>query len=533
MEIESRVEIIPGTEIMTDLGDTSLVHAGSTLDSVVLIPRPTKDPHDPLNWSSIWKTLVLITQGSFVFFSVITNLSIAPLTPLYMEEWGKSQSQVALLTGATVLSLGYANFIIIPCSEVFGRRVVLIICASITIASCIWQAVATSYSSFLGARVLTGIGAAANESIMPVVIADIKFLHQRGKYIGLYFYCYFMGLFIGPIISGAVAQRTSWRWFFWACTISQSINLICIVFMFPETRRLSKESTSLANESSLGGSESPDASSKERTERIEDATSNAISPYLGRGSPIKGQFSLFQPIDRQATRHILRHIITPVQIFFYPIIFWAAMSMGAAANSLLCINLLQSQALAAPPYNFNSQNVGFANFALVVGGLVGLAIAGTWSDWIAMRATEKNGGIREPEMRLPALIPFIICAVLGMVVIGVGLQRSWPWEAVIIVGFTLVGCIVVSIPTLCITYAIDCYKPIAGEIMVISTVCKNTFGFGMSYYINDWAARAGFMQPIFLLMALTVGFPLIGLVVFIFYGKQMRKMTKNSKLHEF
>ncbi len=62
----------------------------------------------------------------------------------------------------------------------------LLACALITIGSCIWQATATSYSSFLGARILTGLGAAANESIMPVVVADVKFLHQRGRYLGLY-----------------------------------------------------------------------------------------------------------------------------------------------------------------------------------------------------------------------------------------------------------------------------------------------------------------------------------------------------------
>ncbi|KAH8884984.1 serine/threonine kinase 16 [Thozetella sp. PMI_491] len=503
--MEDRAELVPGTEVMADLGDAHLVHAQSSLDSVVLIPQPTDDPHDPLNWSALWKNLVIFTQGSFVLLSVITNLSIAPLAPVYMHEWGKSESEVAILTGATVLALGYANFIIIPCSEIFGRRPVLVVCALITIGSCIWHALATSYESFLGARILTGLGAAANESVMPVVIADMKFLHQRGRYIGVYFYCYFMGLFLGPIISGAVAERTSWRWFFWACTIAQCVNFVFICVAFPETRRMP-----------LAGS-----SNSSTHRRISD------------GRPSKKQFGLFQAVDRAAMRALVLHVVTPIRIFFFPIIFWSAMSMGAAANALLCVNLLQSQALSAPPYNFTPQNVGFANFALVVGGIIGLTVAGPWSDWIAMRATKKNGGIREPEMRLPSLIPFVAAVVVGMTVVGAGLQNGWPWESVIIVGFGLVGFIVVSIPTLCTTYAIDCYKPIAGQIMVISTVCKNTFGFGMSYYINNWAAQSGFGPPVYMMMALTAGFPLAGLIVFTFWGKTFRKFTRNSKVHEF
>jgi hypothetical protein len=59
---------------------------------------------------------------------------------------------------------------------------------------------------------------------------------------------------------------------------------------------------------------------------------------------------------------------------------------------------------------------------------------------------------------------------------GVGLQDKWPWPAIIVIGFGFVGVQVVAIPTISITYAIDCYRPIAGEIMAIATVCKNTFG---------------------------------------------------------
>lgn len=228
-----------------------------------------------------------------------------------------------------------------------------------------------------------------------------------------------MGLFLGPIISGAVAQRTSWRWFFWACTIAQAINLVCLLIMSPETRRVGMEPHSSQDAPAFESpSDSGDAEKNEYKEQIESysAPINITPECLGHGKPIRDQFGIFHPIDRQALRQILQYFIIPVEIFFFPIIFWAAMSMGAAANALLCVNLLQSQALSAPPYNFSPQNVGFANFALVAGGIAGLSIAGPWSDWVAMRATKKNGGIREPEMRLPSLIPFIAATVVGMVV---------------------------------------------------------------------------------------------------------------------
>lgn len=89
-------------------------------------------------------------------------------------------------TGVTVILLGYCNFIIVPSCEIFGRRITLLICSLLSFGSCIWQATATSYTSFLGARILAGTGASANESIMNIVVTDMFFLHERGRYVGLY-----------------------------------------------------------------------------------------------------------------------------------------------------------------------------------------------------------------------------------------------------------------------------------------------------------------------------------------------------------
>ncbi|OAG08725.1 MFS general substrate transporter [Paraphaeosphaeria sporulosa] len=496
------VEIIPGTEIMKDAGGVHFVHAQNSAELVVLIPQPTNRPDDPLNWSPWWKFIVIFNQGFFVISSIVPALSISPLTQLLMDKWQKSLTEIALLTGVLVITGGYFNFIIIPCSEIFGRRITLLVCAALSLAACVWSATATSYGSFLGARVLTGTGSSANESIMNVVVADMFFLHERGRYIGSYFWCYFVGVLLGPILSGAVAEQVSFRWFFWACAIAQGLNLLLLMFFFPETRRLH-----------------------------EHKTTHTPTGIVSEGKPSRAQFGLLQSVDGAALKGIMRHFFLPVHILFFPIILWASMSMGSAANSLLGINLLQSPVLSAPPYNFNSAQVGYANFALVAGGVIGLVTAGPWSDWVSARATMRNNGVREPEMRLVSLIPFIAAALIGLVVSGVGMQDKWPWPAVVIVGFGFVGLQVVTISTITITYAIDCYKPVTGEIMVIATVCKNTFGFGMTYYMNDWATKSGYIPPVMLLLAMNVGITLLGTVVFMFFGKTFRRWTKDSKIH--
>jgi hypothetical protein len=89
-------------------------------------------------------------------------------------------------------------------------------------------------------------------------------------------------------------------------------------------------------------------------------------------------------------------------------------------------------------------------------------------------------GIREAEMRLPALIPYVILTGISTIIRGIVYERFWDWEIICVIGYGLTGLSVTTIPTIAIAYAIDCYKPISGEIIVVATIVKNTCGFGMS-----------------------------------------------------
>lgn len=53
----------------------------------------------------------------------------------------------------------------------------------------------------------------------------------------------------------------------------------------------------------------------------------------------------------------------------------------------------------------------------------------------------------------------------------------------------------------------------------------------MVFFFNDWSARQGYIAPVLTLMAATVGLSLLGLSIFIPYGKKFRRATMNSSLH--
>ncbi|KAK4897225.1 hypothetical protein LTR27_005118 [Elasticomyces elasticus] len=356
-------------------------------------------------------------------------------------------------------------------------------------------------------------------------------------------------LMVGPIIAGPMSLHVGWRNFWWFNTALIAVSLIMVIFMFPETKwhRLhpdevirqadekispadstEKVTPGLTGADKLGGDIAqvpthgtmPDLSAQATAER---------DPFLGKGTPSKAQWRLYQP-NAHPFKAIAMDLWIPWKLFAFPIVEFAAFVTSWSCSSFLTLNLTQSQAFAAPPYNLNPQDIGFMNFAILIGAMIGLATAGPFSDWVSARATRKNGGIREPEMRLPAMsesthafrtyessadayvVPYVLIMMLGNFVVAFGYEQKWPWPAIVVIGFTCAGIQVAALPAMVTTYAVDSYKPVAGSLMVAVTVNKNVWGYGFSEFINTWIEEKGYVPPIMTNMSLITLWCLFGIV---------------------
>lgn len=149
---------------MTDVGSHHFVKSRAG----VLVPQPSSDPHDPLNWSTKWKTLAITASTSVTFVQGFGPLALAPAFPAYMAEFNTTLPEVVKFTGVAILVLGFSNFIWVPLSSSFGRRPVYIASNLIVLASCIWRALAGSYGSFMGACVYVHILRTTTKSVTNV-----------------------------------------------------------------------------------------------------------------------------------------------------------------------------------------------------------------------------------------------------------------------------------------------------------------------------------------------------------------------------
>jgi hypothetical protein len=319
---------------------------------------------------------------------------------------------------------------------------------------------------------------------------------------------------VGPIVSGSMTEDLGFRSFWWLNAGLIGVSFLMVVFMFPETRykraepvvpskRIHPDSPNEKGHASTIENNSSPSSEDGEIHQVTTATSTsppanglaltetaARDPYLGAGSPGRWQWRVFQP-NAHPFRSIFLDLWIPWKLFAFPIVEFAAFVVSWSCSSFLTINLTQSQVLSLPPYNFRPATVGFTNFAIIVGALIGLFTSGPLSDWVAARATRKNGGVREPEMRLPAMIPYVIVMFLGNIVVAVGYERKWPWEAIVIIGYTCAGIQVAALPGIVSTYAVDSYKPVAGSLFVAITVNKNLWGYGFGKFITPWSMEAG------------------------------------------
>lgn len=110
LEKELHTEILPGTEIMRDVGSRHFVKDESG-SSRVLVPQPSDDPADPLNWSLKWKLITIVGASMVSFFQGFGPLSLAPMFPDYIEEFHCSLADAVQFTGVCILVLGFSNFI--------------------------------------------------------------------------------------------------------------------------------------------------------------------------------------------------------------------------------------------------------------------------------------------------------------------------------------------------------------------------------------------------------------------------------------
>lgn len=116
--------------------------------------------------------------GPAVLVPQLANDFYHPASP---GAFAKAIAEASYFVTVCFLMLGLSNIAWVPLMVKYGRRPIYITSFALYMATAAWCACARSPSSMLAARALLGCAAGAGEVLGPLTIADIFFVHQRGR----------------------------------------------------------------------------------------------------------------------------------------------------------------------------------------------------------------------------------------------------------------------------------------------------------------------------------------------------------------
>ncbi|PSS12906.1 hypothetical protein M430DRAFT_143353 [Amorphotheca resinae ATCC 22711] len=509
------IESVPGTDYLVDVNHkVEVQHAGTEGSSdIILIPQPTECDGDPLRWPR-WKKyyqLFLVALYACAFSYGENTLGAAWTT--VSEDTGVSLTNMNGGSALNYLLLGFVNIFWIPAAMKIGRRPVFLLTTILCLCAGVWTGKFHGTGQWFGAQVLNGLGTSAYQAVIQLSIFDQFFAHQRGRMLSVYLFGQQLGSILGLITGGTIADNLSWRWSQYIVAIIDGVVLILLFLSFEETLFPRFLFTSSGNPVHNAAAQKPDSESKD------SHTIASVSNHYGfprRKLVERLRLWVYYPEDRTTYWQYFRR---PFFLLSFPNVIIAAFifAFGCTAG-IVSFNTI-SEILTSPPYNWSTTSTGLVFLAALVGNVVGWA-TGTLSDQIVIHLARRNGGIKEPEMRLWTLGFSMVYAVLGYFLYGWGAQSGAHWMTI---AFG-VGCMIahqVSACSIATAYAMECFPGMSGEMVVILAMCSSLINFAFSYSVQPFINAAGYGWT-FTFFGLSVWASMLAAVPMIMYGKRWR-----------
>ncbi|KAJ6458914.1 MFS general substrate transporter [Mycena vitilis] len=450
-----------------------------------LIPQPSEDPEDPLNWSRGEK-YIIVAIASFIAF--LGTFALASSNPAYAqigESLGVTAVEASYIGTVGIASAGLGSFIWAPISNVYGRRPVLILSQALGVAAGFGAAFAKSYGGIIVGRFFTGLGVASGNVVPFAVISDIFCLHERGKMLGLVTVALINGPHVASLPGGFIAQNVGWRWTIIMPSILTAVCWVLIVLCLPETL------------------------------------------YV-RGLPIIKSTGKYHRLRLIGTRAVGRNLqlidfARPFQMLkYFPIVVlgWYA----AVAFTLGSVMPAQTvSALFRTYYKWGSARTGVAlSVSTTIGGVLGEVVSGPVIDKLMERSRKREGHVR-PESRLHGMWPAIFLLPAGLLMFGFSIANHELTHSYIgaTVGMAVTCFAVQMITTPIIAYCVDCYKPQSAEVVQLLNFARQEMSFTVGFWSIQYGDKIGFQFSGITYACVSVFFFLPVLWIMI-YGERLR-----------
>ncbi|KAG0650581.1 hol1 [Hyphodiscus hymeniophilus] len=555
--LEDRVmEHVPGTTRYFDDPErpqaATTTSAGLKCDTsgpvpIILVPQPSDDPNDPLNWP-LWKRdLILFVLSVVSIFATCLGPILAANTltlSLFFSDLCECSipfTQIAKLTGYFLLGVGASAIFFVPSARVWGKRHLFLLGTVIIILSSIWGGVSRNYTVLLWARIFQGIGTAPFEALVNVSVGDLYFVHERGKRMALTNLAVFGGAFFTPILVGKITHTIGWPWSFYLVAIFTGVCLPLVFFFVPETayRRSAHLNTDMVSSEDVRLNEIPQKPMNGTAEVTEAPTSTTGETIPEKHSAEGGSQDVLNfpettipkanyrqtllPFNgRKSDESYWKLLLRPFPLFAHPAILWACLIQGTMIGWTVFIGIILAAIFLGPPLFWSEVQTGYAYTGAFIGAILGFLVAGGLADWSAKYMTRRNNGVYEPEFRILLVIPQFVFGCAGLFGFGIVSSRlvDFPHlSPIVCFGFEVMGMVIGAVAAS--LYIVDAHREIAIEAFTCLIIFKNFFSFGLTWSAYDWLVAAGTYKCFMWISSIQVVVCFLSIPMYVF-GKRNR-----------
>ncbi|KAH7150335.1 major facilitator superfamily domain-containing protein [Dactylonectria estremocensis] len=534
----------PSAEMLEDIEKPSAQQDGYVEGNALLVdkqgnvrrvPVPSSNPNDPLNFKTWEKWGVIITCCWFSVMSLALAGGLGAILNVFFALYspqGYKPGDIVFLLTLPSLCIGLGNFIILPVSLAYGRRPVFLISTVILLAATIGAACQNSYEGHLASRIIQGLATGASESLLPLMLTEVTFLHERGRVFGLYWTIQNILSSSLNLASSYEAAALGWRWYYWVFVIAIAVGLLFAILFGFETR-FARPAVNLDGRVIMTDDFGvthiiPDDEAQEYLEQhgLERQTDEDDVPKKSYAQMLKPWSEPHPTPGKMIVLSWLRMAQSMTSPAILYVVLASSITLGCVVGASLTYDTVLQQ------YGWQAQDIGLINMGGVVGGLLGAAYCTLLGEPFVLWMAKRNHGIHKPEHRLvvlvfPAILGFAMLILYGFMATAAfeGGGSSWG----IVVSWTLFQMTFTSVLIVTTTFASEASPKHPGPALVMVVGTKNIVSFGVAFGMTPMVAQGGYTWTFGVLAGIFGAIFVLGVPVYILNPIWRRYVTRREE----
>jgi EmrB/QacA subfamily drug resistance transporter len=160
-----------------------------------------------------WITLVIVCLAQLMIVLDVTIVNVA--LPSIQRDLRFSQANLSWVVNAFLVTFGSLLLLAGRLGDLAGRKRVFLAGVTVFTIASLLCAIAPSQGALIGARLLQGVGAAAQASvILAIIVIEFPKPAERARAMSAYVFVSVAGGSLGLLAGGLLTQALSWHWVF-------------------------------------------------------------------------------------------------------------------------------------------------------------------------------------------------------------------------------------------------------------------------------------------------------------------------------